>query len=126
MPTGNEIGTWSMDVTSITIVPGEGDAESPQINVEGTATLDGNEERVIGTLTLFPNIEASTGRWDWCSRSFSENSTRVAKGGGFFVRDGNQTHCRGTISGSDGVNFATEGALDVVTRTFSGKAYTWE
>jgi hypothetical protein len=115
-----------MNVTSITMTPGAGDAEIPQINVEGSATLDGNEESVIGTLTLFPNVEATTGRWEWCSRGFAENSTRVGRGGGFFVRDGNQTHCRGTISGSDGANFATEGALDIVTRTFSGKAYAWE
>ena len=69
MPTGNEIGTWSMDVTSITMMPGEGGAESPHINVEGSATIDGSEEKVIGTITLFPNIEASTGRWEWISRS---------------------------------------------------------
>ena len=126
MPLGNEIGTWSMKVTSITITPGEGNAETPQINVEGEAKLDGNEEMVIGTLTLFPNEEASNGRWEWCSRSFMENGTRVAQGGGFFTRDGTQTHCRGTISGTDGANFATEGILDVVGRTFAGKAYAWD
>ena len=127
MSLGNEIGTFSFNITSFTITPGKGDVETAQINMEGEATLDGVAQTVIGTMAVFPNADASTGRWEWCSRAFGEDSTRVALGAGFFVASGNKQFLeRGTISGSDGVNFAIEGTMDVGERTFSGKAYGWD
>ncbi len=126
MPLGNEIGTFSFNITSFTVTPGKGNEEIAQVNMEGEATLDGVTDTVIGTMTVFPNADASTGRWEWCSRAFGEDNTRVALGAGFFVAGGKQFRHRGTISGSDGVNFAVEGEMDVGAKTFSGNAYGWD
>ena len=128
MPIGTELGTFSLKATSFTYSPGGGGLESVEINYEGTIEGSGASGTVLGTMNVSPSADAKNGTWTWCGREFAaDGATRVANGGGFFQSSGtNNWKMRGYIHFSDGSSAATEGDLDLASRSLTGKLSEWD
>jgi hypothetical protein len=128
MPIGSELGAFSCKATSFTYSPGEGGLESVEINYEGTIEGSGSSGTVLGTMNVSPSADAKNGTWTWCGREFAaDGATRVANGGGFFQSSGtNNWKLRGYIHFSDGSSAATEGDLDLASRSLTGKLSEWD
>jgi hypothetical protein len=128
MPIGSELGAFSCKATSFTYSPGEGGLESVEINYEGTIEGSGSSGTVLGTMKVSPSADAKNGTWTWCGREFAaDGATRVANGGGFFQSSGtNNWKLRGYIHFSDGSSAATEGDLDLASRSLTGKLSEWD
>ena len=128
MPIGNELGQFFCKSTSISYSPGEGGAEYVEINYEGSIQGGGANGTVLGTLSGQPSADLSSGTWTWVGREFGgDGSTRVATGSGFFRVNGtNSWDLRGYIYFNDGSCAATEGTMDLASRSLTGKLSEWD
>ncbi len=128
MPIGNEIGAFTCKATSFTYSPSAGGVETVEINYEGSIEGGGASGTVLGTMNVSPSADAKNGTWTWCGREFAaDGATRVANGAGFFQSSGaNSWNLRGYIHFSDGSSAATEGVLDLASRSLTGKLSEWD
>jgi hypothetical protein len=121
MAIGKEIGQFTLKTTSTSYAEEGGNV---RIDFDGTATGYGT---VLGTLTFHGEPGATTGPLSWRGQGFLENGETVAGAGqGNWEASGrHQWRTRLVVSTSDGRCHASEGYLDLKTRTLSGKMLEW-
>lgn len=121
MAIGKEIGQFSFKLTSVGY---PGDDPSAQLNVDGTATGYGT---VLGTLTLRGEPGAKGGPATWRGDAFLDSGEMVhGVGHGVWEEIGrHKWRTRMIISVTDGQTFASDGQLDLATRSYSGKNLEW-
>jgi hypothetical protein len=122
MALGKEIGDFSFQITSVSYAGEEG---SIDVNVDGTATAFGT---VLGTMTF--HVEApgdKSGALGWRGQGFLESGENVVGvGEGAWEECGkHQWRTRLIIRISDGQVFASDGLLDLASRTLKGKNIEW-
>ena len=127
MALGKQIGTFSMQPTSITWGPGAGSALMVQANMEGTVSGDLGE----GTLSLTHHVEmepdAKGGTYrHYGIANFSDGTVLGIRGDGTWEETGpGKYRYRGTGQNSDGSTLGVEFEGDLETRTWAGKLYEW-
>ena len=121
MAIGKEIGQFSIKSTSVSYAE---DGGSVQINCEGTATKYGT---VVGTLILRGEPGAKSGRLSWRGQGFLENGeTVIGTGeGSWEAMAKHKWRTRMIVTTSDGGCHASDGHLDLATRTLTGKMLEW-
>jgi len=120
MAFGKEIGDFSFKITSVSY---DGDAGA-RLNVDGTATSYGT---VLGTVALSGEPGASGGSASWSGQGFLDGGEVVsAMGEGTWEELGqHKWRTRMIIQVSDGQTFASDGQLDLASRSFKGKNLEW-
>lgn len=121
MAIGKEIGKFTLkSVTTIYALEGD----SVQVNLDGTATGYGT---VLGTLTFKGEPGAKSGPLSWRGQGFLDNGeTITGTGEGTWEESGkHKWRTRLIVSTSDGKCHASDGQLDLKTRTLSGKMLDW-
>lgn len=122
----NATGEFSLNQTSSTFSPGAGGGGQVAINFEGTASGYGT---VQGTLTcVFAAPDAPAGTCTWSSAGFPEGGGVIgATGSGIWEKvDGeHKWRVRATNLLSDGTVLASDGEIDLATRSFNGTLYEW-
>lgn len=121
MALGKELGNYALKQTGVSY--GE-DGASVTVDFDGTATDFGT---VLGTLILRAEPEATQGTCSWRGQSFLDSGERsVAMGEGTWEDCGtNQWRVRLLVNSSDGRTFATDGTLDLASRSLNGKILDW-
>lgn len=121
MALGKEIGTFSLKSTSTRYAEGGGTVE---ITYDGTATGFGT---VLGSMTLRGEPGAKGGPCSWTGQGFLENGEVVSGAGqGTWEELGkHQWRTRMIVATSDGHTHASDGKLDLASRTLSGKMFDW-
>jgi hypothetical protein len=121
MPIGKEIGEFTLKSTSTSYAEERG---SVKINFDGTATGYGT---VLGTLNFRGEPGATSGSLSWRGQGFLENGDTVAgTGEGSWEAIGkHQWRTRLIVTTSDGRCHASEGQLDLKSRTLKGKMLEW-
>ena len=119
MALGKEIGEWSTKVTSSSFSD-----DGATVNIDGTATHFGT---ILGSLTFKGEPGARGGALSYRGNAFLENGEEVgAVGEGAYEALGNHKwRTRLVITVSDGQIFASDGILDLATRSASGKNLDW-
>ena len=121
MAIGKEIGTFTFkSVTTSYALEGG----SVQVNLDGTAKGYGT---VLGTLTFRGEPGAKSGSLSWRGQGFLDDGKTVTGAGeGVWEESGkHKWRTRLIVSNSDGTSHASEGLLDLETRTLSGKMLEW-
>ena len=126
MPIGKEMGTFSLTTTSITNLPSEGGFLFGQVNLEGTVTGE-----LTGTVLLTMNFKTSDmkgGTYTSVAAAFLESGdTLNGEGSGCYESSGaHKWRMRGHDVLSNGSIIALEAEMDLASRTYSGKIYTWD
>lgn len=126
MSTGKEIGEFSLKITSMTFSRGQDDAMLVEANLEGPLTGAGIEGAVLGTAT-FDRAGAAQGTYDWCGASYLPHGDVITGDahGSFHSIGANKWRTLGINHLSDGRTVATEGEIDLASRTWSGKLFEW-
>jgi hypothetical protein len=121
MAIGKEVGTVTLKAVTTTYAL---DGASVEVNVDGTATGYGT---VLGTLTFRGEPGAKSGLISWRGQGFLDNGETVTGfGEGAWEESGkHKWHIRLVVSTSDGKCHASDGELDLKTRTLSGKMLEW-
>jgi len=121
MAIGKEIGEFSLKSTSTRYAEEGG---SVSIDCDGTATGYGS---VLGTLTFRGEPGAQSGPLTWRGQGFLENGETVGGAGqGTWELIGKyRWRTRLIVSTSDGRCHASDGQLDLKSRTLSGKMLEW-
>ena len=121
MAIGKEIGEFSLKSTSVSYAD---DGGQVQINCEGTAT---NYGTVVGTLTFHGETGATSGSLSWRGQGFLDSGESVSGiGEGSWEEMGkHRWRTRMIVTTSDGGCHASDGHLDLATRTLSGKMLEW-
>ncbi len=122
MALGKEIGDFSFQITS-TSYPGE--EGTVQVHVDGTATDFGT---VLGTMTFRADAPgAKSGALSFRGQGFLENGENVAgTGEGAWEELGrHQWRTRMIVRTSDGRVFASDGVVDLASRSLKGKNLEW-
>ncbi len=121
MALGKEIGVFSLKSTSTRF--GEVGA-GVEINYDGTATGYGT---VLGTLSLRGTPGAKTGPCSWRGQGFLESGEVISGAGqGTWEELGkNQWRTRMIVATSDGGTHASDGKIDLASRSLSGKMFDW-
>jgi hypothetical protein len=121
MAIGKEIGDFTLKSTSTSYAEEGG---SVQINCDGTATGYGT---VLGTLTLRGEPGAKKGPLSWRGQGFLENGETVTGAGeGNWEEIGkHKWRTRLIVTTSDGRCHASDGQLNLQSRTLSGKMLEW-
>lgn len=121
MAIGKEIGEFSLKSISTTY-PNE--AGSVQVNLDGTATGYGT---VLGTMTFRAEPGAKSGLLSWRGQGFLDNGDTVTGAGeGTWEEIGkHKWRTRMIVNVSDGSCHASDGHLDLKSRTLKGKMLEW-
>ena len=121
MAIGKDMGEFTLKAITTTYAL---DGLSVEINLDGTAAGYGT---VLGTLTFRGGPEAKSGPLSWRGQGFLENGETVTgTGEGTWEESGkHRWRTRLLVSTSDGKSHASEGQLDLKTRTLSGKMMEW-
>jgi hypothetical protein len=121
MAIGKEIGKFTLKAVTTTYAL---DGGSVQVNCDGTATGYGT---VIGTVTFRGEPGAKSGLLSWRGQGFlATGETVTGFGEGNWEESGkHKWRTRLIVSTSDGKCHASEGLLDLKTRTLSGKMFDW-
>jgi hypothetical protein len=122
MALGKEIGDFSFQITSTSYA---GEANTVQLNVDGSAAGFGT---VLGTMTFHvdsPGVK--NGALSWRGQGFLENGENVVGiGEGAWEEIGaHQWRTRMILRISDGQVLASDGVLDLASRTLKGKNLEW-
>ncbi len=119
MALGKEIGEWSAKITSSSFSD-----DGATVNLDGTATNFGT---ILGTLAFGGEPGAKNGPLSYRGSAFLENGEELgAVGEGAFEALGkHKWRTRLVISVSDGQIFASDGVLDLATRSAAGKNLDW-
>ncbi len=119
MALGKEVGEFSFKITSINFSD-----EGATVYCYGKAT---NFVTVLGTM-IFPGEPGrANGPISWRGSAFLENGEEVgAVGEGAFEALGNHRwRTRLVITTADGQMFASDGELDLASRSLKGKQLEW-
>ena len=121
MAIGKELGDFTLKSTATSYAEEGGIV---RLDCEGTATGFGT---VLGTLHFRGEPGAKTGALSWRGQGFLENGeTIVGTGEGTWEELGkHQWRTRLLVSTSDGGCHASDGRLDLATRTLTGKMLDW-
>jgi hypothetical protein len=121
MASGKELGEFSFKSTSATFTPGPGGSILVQVNYEGSATGFG---AVLGTAT-FASAGAKSGTYSWCGASYADNGDSTAGSGqGTYESSGcNKWRTQGVTQLADGRTLASEGEVDLATRSWTGRVF---
>jgi hypothetical protein len=121
MTIGKEIGKFSLKSTSTRYAEEGGGV---QVDYDGTATGYGT---VLGTMTLRGEPGAKIGPCSWRSQGFLENGEVISGAGqGTWEALGkHQWRTRMIVATSDGRTHASDGKLDLASRSLSGKMFDW-
>lgn len=121
MALGKEIGTFSLKVTSVSYSD-----DGATLNCDGTADNFGT---VLGSLTVSgggdPNV--TSGGLSWRGEAYLENGEvlRAAGEGAWEQLGQHKWRTRLVITVSDGQIFASDGQVDLASRSISGKNVEW-
>ena len=115
---GKQLGEFSLKAITATYSPGPAGSVLSQGNWEGTATGFG---AVFGTATYVGGPKGGT--FSYCAEAFLDNGNAVTGiGQGTFESTGkHRWHTEGFIQISDGRRVATEGEMDLASRSWKGK-----
>ncbi len=117
---GKQIGEFSFKFTSITNSPGPAGSVLIQVNWEGTATGFG---AVFSTVTYVGGPKDGT--FSDCGTAYLDNGDGLSGiGQGTYESAGKQRwHTQGFIQISDGRKIASEGEIDLASRSWKGKIF---
>lgn len=126
MSMGKEIGEFALKITSMTFSRVQNDAVLVEANLEGSLTGEGIEGTVLGTAT-FDHAGSPQGTYDWCGASYLPHGDVITGDahGSFHSVGANQWRTLGINHLSDGRTVATEGQIDLASRTWSGRLFEW-
>ena len=121
MAIGKEIGEFSLKWISTSFAE---DGGGGQVNCDGTATGYGT---VLGTLTWRGEPGAKSGSLSWRGQGFlDDGETVTGTGEGNWEEMGkHKWRIRMIVTTSDGGCHASDGHLDLATRTLTGKMLEW-
>ena len=122
MALGKEVGEFSYKITSVRHAKDDGTLV--EVTCDGTATGYGT---VLGTLIFESAPGAQDGTITFRAQGFLEGGV-VVDGLGIGTFESSGTHkwrVRAVNKVSDGQTFASDGQLDLATRSFSGKLIEW-
>jgi hypothetical protein len=117
---GKAIGEFSLKAITATYSPGPAGGVLNQVNWEGTATGFGT---LFGTATYAGSSKGGT--YSWCSEAFLDNGDAVtAVGSGTFESAGkHRWSTKSYVDISDGRRIATEGEMDLASRSWKGQIF---
>jgi hypothetical protein len=117
---GKAIGEFSLKAITATYSPGPAGGVLNQVNWEGTATGFG---AVFGTATFAGG--AKGGSYSWCGEAFlDDGSVLTGNGPGTVESVGkHRWSTEGYMDLADGRRIATEGEIDLASRSWKGKIY---
>jgi len=120
MASRKQIGEFSFKFTTITCIPGPAGSVLNQVTWEGTATGFG---AVFSTLTFVGGNKS--GSYSECGTAFLDNGDGLSGiGQGTFEGNGkNKWHTAGFLQISDGRRIASEGEIDLASRSYKGKLF---
>ncbi len=126
MPVGKAIGEFSLKATTMTFVPGSDGTITVQANWEGSLSGAGIAGTILGTAT-FVGAGAKTGSYSWCGASYlpSGDSVTGTAQGSFESIGTHRWRTLGVNPLSDGRVVATEGELDLASRSWTGRVLEW-
>ena len=126
MAVGKQVGEFSLKSTSLTYTATESGG-SVQINYEGSAKGEGLTGPVLGTLTGRGTPGAKSGSCSWAGIQYLDNGEELnSQGGGTWEKIGtHKWRIRGMNYLSDGRTIASDGVIDLATRSFTGTLYEW-
>jgi hypothetical protein len=118
MASGKQSGEFSLKAITATYSPGPAGSVLSQVNWEGTATGFG---AVFGTATYVGGPKSGT--FSYCAEAFLDNGDALTGiGQGTFESTGkHRWRTEGFIQISDGRRVATEGEMDLASRSWKGK-----
>ncbi len=121
MALGKELGSYELKQTGVRYAD---DGSQVTIDCDGTATGFGT---VLGSLIIQAEAGSTRGTCSWRGGSFQDNGERsAATGEGTWEDCGtNQWRVRLIVCTSDGQTFATDGVLDLASRSLNGKLLDW-
>ena len=121
MALGKVLGDFSNKITSVAYT----EDGAVYISLDGTASGYGT---VLGTLILRGEPGATSGAATWIGEGFLDDGSIVrGKGQGTFEEVGkHQWRTRLLITLSNGDILASDGKIDLATRTLSGKNLAWD
>ncbi len=119
MAWGKQIGEFAFKFTSLTLTPGPAGSVLVQGNCEGPVTGFGT---VLGTATF---VGRKSGTFSWCASAYLDNGEQPSgTGPGTFESIGiHRWRTQGFVQISDGRTVASEGEIDLSTRSWNGKLY---
>jgi hypothetical protein len=126
MSVGKPLGEFSLKSTSLTYAATD-TGGTVQGNFEGTAKGEGLSGPVLGTLIAVGAPGAKSGTCSWVGTSYLDNGEEVgARGEGTWEKAGaHKWRIRGINHLSDGRTIASDGVIELATRSFSGTLYEW-
>jgi hypothetical protein len=118
MASGKAIGEFSLKAITSTHSPGPAGSVLAQVNWEGTGTGFG---AVFGTATYVGGPKGGT--FSWCSAAYLDNGDALTGiGQGTYESTGkHRWRTEGFIQISDGRRIASEGEIDLASRSWKGK-----
>ena len=121
MAIGKVLGDFSFKITSTAYA----EDNSVYVTVDGTAS---NYGTVLGTLILRGEPNGKSGTLAWRGQGFLDDGSTVAGSGqGTYEEMGkHQWRTRAIITVSNGDTIASDGKIDLATRTYTGKNLSWE
>ena len=126
MPIGNEVGAFSLEVTSTTYSNSADGVSHVQLNMGGELEGDGQSDVVLGTLDIARGTDGANGSYTWIGQRFSAEDTGLSNGAGFIQPSGDNTWMlRGFTTFPDGTSTAVEGTLELASRTLKGSLFEW-
>lgn len=116
---GKPIGEFTSKFTSITLSPGPAGSIIIQGNAEGTATGFGS---VLGTITT---VGGDSGTFSYCGwAALDDGQSLTGIGSGTYTTVGkHRVRTQGYVQISDGRMIATDGEIDLATRSWNGKLF---
>ena len=123
MAVGKQIGEFSFKSTSFTYSA----AGTVQGNFEGSVKGEGLTGPVLGTLTAVGAPGAKSGTCSWVGTAYLDKDEELhgQAEGTWESLGGHRWRVRGVNLLSDGRTIASDGEIDLATRSYSGKLYEW-
>jgi hypothetical protein len=112
------VGEFSFKFTSLALSPGPAGSTLIQGNYEGPVSGFGT---VLGTANF---VGRKSGTYSSCSLLYQDDGEEISTtGSGTFDSSGkHRWHTQGFLQRSDGRTVATEGEIDLATRSWNGKS----
>jgi hypothetical protein len=115
----NRLGEFSFKAITLTNSPGPAGSVLTQANWEGTATGFG---AIFSTMTA---VGGKSGTFSECAKAYLDNGDEIIGiGQGTYVStEKHRWHTEDFIQLSDGRRIATEGEIDLASRSWKGKTF---